>query len=129
MIVLDTCVLIWLASDPSKLSKVAADTIAAERKSSSAAIAGVSLYEVAWLFHNHRLQIATSLATALSEIEARFIVLPTTASIAQIAAELPSPYPSDPMDKIIGATALDAGCALITPDRLIRKSKAVPVIW
>ncbi len=67
VIVLDTCVLLWLASDPSKLSKVAAD--------------------------------------------------------------LPSPYPSDPMDKIIGATALDAGCALITPDRLIRKSKAVPVIW
>jgi PIN domain nuclease of toxin-antitoxin system len=37
--------------------------------------------------------------------------------------------PLDPMDRIIGATALDRGIPQVTRDKAIRKSKAVPVIW
>ncbi len=65
----------------------------------------------------------------LARISERFRVLPITAEIAQLAAELPDSYPSDPMDRLIGATALAQGVPLVTRDRAIRSSRAVPVIW
>jgi PIN domain nuclease of toxin-antitoxin system len=129
MIVIDTCVLIWLSIEPTRLSTAASDRIAIERKNGSIAIAGITLYEIGWLHQNKRIAIGTTLSSVLAEIDARFIVLPISSAIAQIAAELPVPYPSDPMDRIIGASALDAGCPLITSDWLIRKSKALQVIW
>jgi PIN domain nuclease of toxin-antitoxin system len=33
------------------------------------------------------------------------------------------------MDRIIGATALDRGVPLVTKDKMIRKAKALSVIW
>jgi PIN domain nuclease of toxin-antitoxin system len=33
------------------------------------------------------------------------------------------------MDRIIGATALDLGVPLVTKDKMIRKAKALSVIW
>lgn len=129
MIVLDTCVVIWLAGDASKISKVAGDAIVQARKAGRIAISGLTLYEIAWLANHNRIHLATSIAAFLAETETRFIILPVTGSIAQIAGSLPSSYPSDPMDRLIGATALDSGGALVTPDKVIRKSKAVPVIW
>lgn len=65
----------------------------------------------------------------LSEVEKHFIVLPITASIALQAFELPPDYPKDPVDRIIGATALIKDIPLLTADREIRKSRAVPTIW
>jgi PIN domain nuclease of toxin-antitoxin system len=45
------------------------------------------------------------------------------------ALALPASYPKDPSDRIIGATALVEGLSLLTADREIRKSRAVPTIW
>jgi PIN domain nuclease of toxin-antitoxin system len=42
---------------------------------------------------------------------------------------LPDEYPRDPMDRMIGATAIVEGLALITADAAIRKSKAVATLW
>ncbi len=56
-------------------------------------------------------------------------MLPVTASIARMATEFVPPYPSDPMDRLIGATALDHRMALVTKDKAIRKSKLVETIW
>jgi PIN domain nuclease of toxin-antitoxin system len=42
---------------------------------------------------------------------------------------LPANYPKDPADRIIGATALVEGLSLVTADRAIRNSRAVPTIW
>ena len=129
MIVLDTCVVIWLAGDASRLSETANDAIVQSRKEGGLAIAGVTLYEIAWLATRNRIHVVTSIATFVAETEARFIVLPLTSSIAHLAATFPSSYPSDPIDRIIGATALDSAAALVTPDKLIRRSNKVPVIW
>ncbi len=129
MIVADTCVVIWLAADPRVLSKAATESIIAARKDSGVAISGITLYELAWLVRNKRISIKNSLEAFLAEVEARFIVLPITASIARLAVELPSAYPADPMDRLIGATALEHHASLVTRDKAIRKSKAIPVIW
>jgi PIN domain len=56
-------------------------------------------------------------------------VLPATPEIAARAVSLPDSYPKDPQDRLIGATALAEGMDLVTRNRLIKKSGAVPVIW
>ena len=45
------------------------------------------------------------------------------------AFELPANFPKDPVDRLIAATALIEDIPLITADREIRKSGAVPTIW
>jgi PIN domain nuclease of toxin-antitoxin system len=42
---------------------------------------------------------------------------------------LPKAYPKDPADRIIGATALVEGLALISADREIKRSKVVHTLW
>lgn len=59
----------------------------------------------------------------------RYVVKPITAEIAFAAVNMPTNYPKDPMDRIIGATALTEELALVTADRAIRESKAIDVIW
>ncbi len=129
MVVADTCVVIWLAGDPGVLSKAATAAIIEARQGGGVAISDISLYELAWLAGHGRISVKGTLEAFLAEVEARFIVLPVTALIARLAAEFAAPYPADPMDRLIGATALDRGLSLITKDKAIRKSKAVPVIW
>ena len=46
-----------------------------------------------------------------------------------MAAQFPSSFPSDPMDRIIAATAIVEGFPLLTADRNIRRSKLVKTIW
>lgn len=129
VIVADTCVVIWLAADPGALSKAATAAIVAARAAGGVAISDMTLYELARLVQNGRISVTGSLDAFLKEVESRFIVLPVTASIARLATEFPARYPSDPMDRLIGATALDRGASLVTRDKAIRKAKAVPVIW
>ena len=129
MIVADTCVVIWLAFAPEQLSSAAAEVLEQARSQGGLAISGVTLYEVAWLAKRGRIELSSALGSVLSQIEANFIVLPVTGSVAQRAAELPAAYPGDPMDRIIGATALDRGVPLVTKDRAIRRAKALQTIW
>lgn len=128
MVILDTCIVLWLATEPQQLSKASTEAVRTSRKRGGPAISGVTLYEVAWLAGNKRIDL-DSLESFLSAIDTNFIVLPVTASIARRAADLPEAYPSDPMDRMIAATALEMKTALITKDRAIRRSKAVEVIW
>jgi PIN domain nuclease of toxin-antitoxin system len=129
VIVVDTCVVIWLASDPGLLSAAATEAIRTARQNGGVGISCISLFELAWLARNHRIVLKTSLEAFLAEVEARFIILPITAAVTRIAVEFPASYPLDPMDRIIGATALDRGVPLVTKDKMIRKAKALSVIW
>jgi len=65
----------------------------------------------------------------LAEVERRFAVLPITGEISLRTLSLPGRYPKDPVDRIIGATALVEGIPLITADRKIRNSGALATIW
>jgi PIN domain nuclease of toxin-antitoxin system len=96
---------IWLASDPSLLSAAATNAIRTARKNGGVGISCISLFELGWLVRNQRIVLKTSLEAFLIEVEARFVILPITAAVTRIAVEFPSPYPLDPMDRIIGATA------------------------
>ena len=130
MILVDTNVVLWLAFDETGLSKAARAAIADARKNAEGlAISAITLLELATLASKGKIGIDIALESFLQEVEARFVVLPITARACAYVMKLPATYPKDPADRIIGATALVEGLALITADREIRRSKTVRTIW
>ena len=130
LILLDTHVVIWLAQDYGRISTKARSVIKdARKKDRGLAVASIALVEIARLSSCGQIYLKPDAETVLAEVERRFIVLPITANIALQAYALPASYPKDLVDRIIGATALVADIPLLTADRTIRNSKAVPTIW
>jgi PIN domain nuclease of toxin-antitoxin system len=130
LILLDTHVVVWLASDEPRISHPALSAIAEARQGRRGlAISDFTLFELSLLFRKKKFELAVTPEDFLSEVERRFTVLPVTANIALQAFDLPTRYPNDPVDRIIGATALIHDIPLLTADRAIRKSRAVSTIW
>jgi PIN domain nuclease of toxin-antitoxin system len=130
VILLDTHVVVWLAFDQARLSNRARTAIThARRNGEGLAISDITLLELATLSKKGRLCLDISLESFLNEVEARFIVLPISGRTCVCLLGLPAAYPKDPADRIIGATALVEGIALLTADREIRRSRALRTIW
>ena len=130
LILLDTHAVIWLAQDYERISQTAQSAIeVARNKDRGLAISDITLIEIARLASHKRLNLMPDLETFLRDVELRFVVLPITANIALQAFELPAGYPKDPIDRIIGATALVEDIPLVTADAGIRKSRAIATIW
>lgn len=130
MILLDTHIVVWLAFSPDRLSTRARAAIDKARKQGDGlAISDMSLLELAMLVKKGRIHLEIPLESFLTEIEARFVVLPITGAACARLSHLPATYPNDPADRVIGVTAQAAGMELITADAAIRRSKAVRTIW
>jgi len=130
VILVDTHVVIWLALETANISKEARAAIEETRQSGQGlAISDITLLEIAQIENKHRIKLNASLETFLSEVEARFVVLPMTGRVCVRAMGLPAGYPKDPADRIIGATALVEGIPLVTADDDIHRSKALRTIW
>ncbi len=130
MILLDTHVVIWLAQDYRRISTKAQSAIKeARQKERGLAVPGITLVEISRLASCGQIDLRPDAETVLAEVERRFVILPITANIALQAYALPASYPKDPADRIIGATALVEDIPLLTADRAIRNSRAVPTIW
>lgn len=130
MILLDTHVVVWLAFAPDKISKAAKASIDAARATAEGlAISSISLLELATLAKKRRIRLSISVENFLLEVESRFVVLPITARICAQAMALPQTFPNDPADRIICATALVEGMALITADQPLRRSRLVRIVW
>jgi PIN domain nuclease of toxin-antitoxin system len=129
MILLDTHVVVWLAFQPDKLSKRAKEAIRAARLQGGLAVAGITLFELTWLAEKGRVETTLSVESFVRRCASKMTVLPITPEIAARAVSFPESYPKDPQDRLIGATALAEGIALVTHDRSIRKSGLVPIIW
>jgi PIN domain nuclease of toxin-antitoxin system len=130
VILLDTHVVLWLAFGQVKISKRAKAAIEeAPSSGDGLGIAGITLLEIATLEKKRSITVQTTLETFLSEVEARFVVLPITGRMYMRAIGLLASFPSDPADCLIAATALVEGIPLVTADDEIRRSKAVTAIW
>lgn len=129
MILLDTHALVWLKVEPAKLSPAAREAIRAARQRDGLAISAITLWELAWLATHGRLHVTGTVDAFVEKIAATIAIRPITAQIAVLTNQLPSNYPSDPSDRLIGATAMSEGIALVTKDRTIRNCKQIETIW
>ncbi len=130
MILIDTHIVVWLAFNPSRLSRTAIHAIQIARTSGNGlAISSLTLFELSQLIARNRIQIDISLELFIQDVEARFVVKPVTGRIAVLSAQLSDIYPRDPMDRLIGATALAEGIPLVTADQKIRNAPDVQTIW
>jgi len=129
VILLDTHVLVWLTSEPAKLSKHANSAIRRASRGGGIAISAITLWELGWLASHDRLQPTGTVEAYLEEVSSRVAVLPITTKIAALANLFSTDYSSDPCDRIIGATALAEGSALVTKDEKIRDCKQIQTVW
>jgi PIN domain nuclease of toxin-antitoxin system len=130
LILVDTHVVLWLTSDPAKLSSKARTAIEDSRKKGEAvAICDITLLELTTLASKGHIQLGVSLESFLQEVETRFVVLPISSRACARSRGFPKASPKDPADRIIVATALVEGLSLITADRKIRRSKLITTIW
>ena len=134
MILLDTHVLFWMANDSKRLSRRAREAIREARleqgrHGAGIAVATITVWELAWLAQNGRIAVAGSVESFVRELVARAILRPVTPEIAALAVRLPDEFPKDPADRLIAATGIVEGMALVTADTRIRKSKVVETVW
>jgi PIN domain nuclease of toxin-antitoxin system len=128
--VLDTHVAVWTVTASAQLSPQARRAIEDTRSQSGGLfISDVSFYEIASMIARNRIELDIALDSFLEEVESRFSALPITRQIAARSVQFPSTFPKDPVDRIIGATALVEGLPLITADQGIQRSNALKTIW
>jgi PIN domain nuclease of toxin-antitoxin system len=127
MILLDTHILIWLLIAPDNLSPREKKIIVEARKSGPLGLSAISLWEIAWLIDNKRIEIAVSADSFLKKCASYVQVLPITPEIAIRSVKFPKNYPKDPQDRIIGATAIVEATRLLTHDKRIARSGLVPM--
>jgi PIN domain nuclease of toxin-antitoxin system len=85
------------------------------------AVASITWLELAWLAEHRRIDVTGPIRVWLQGLAAQVRTVSITPGIAATAAELSSPFPGDPMDRIIFATALENGWALVTRDESMRR--------
>lgn len=127
MTLLDTHILIWLLIAPENLSSKARKAIVAARRSGALAISAISLWKIAWLAENNRIEVDVSVDSFVKKCASYVQVLPISQEIAVRSVQFPKSYPNDPQDRIIGATAIVEGIRLLTHDKAIIGSGLVPV--
>jgi PIN domain nuclease of toxin-antitoxin system len=130
LIVLDTCVVIFDALTPERLSESARASLDQGEADGTLACCDISVWEIAMLVAKGRLDPGTDSATFTNlALDARGIrVLEITPEIARRSAEIDLPQ-ADPADRLIAATAIEHGASLVTIDHRIRESNLVNTLW
>jgi PIN domain nuclease of toxin-antitoxin system len=131
VVLLDTHVLVWMISDPTKISREATRQIRKAQREDGCAVASITLWELGLLFRANRLRGAGTVEASIREIleKSRVRVMEITPDIVALAMAFPETYPRDPGDRLIGATARAFGMTLITHDERILASPLVRSAW
>ena len=127
-ILLDTHALVWWTSDPDRLSAAA---IRAIEEADEVGVAAITWWELAWLVERNRLSLSIPLRAWIADLARNLRTLPLTPAIAAGAAAIPDPFPRDPADRLIYATAVEAGWRLVSKDRRFHDHdpEGTVVVW
>ncbi len=112
---LDTHVVIWMATADPKLGKRARGLIEAAGAAGNLAFSAISLWEVAMLLERGRLQASLPVEALRNRLlQTGMTELPLTGDIALLSAQLA--LHGDPADRFIAASAVSHGALLVTAD-------------
>ena len=127
-LLLDTCTLLWLSSNPALLSARAQAALAEEN--SELFFSPISALEIGIKQRKGRLILPDLAARWFPQVVAAMGAreVPVVAAIALTAAALEWEH-RDPADRIIVATALREGMPVVTSDSAIANYHAVQVVW
>lgn len=131
MIVLDTHAWIWFLDDPHRLSTRARKAVDRAVQAGKVHVSSISVWEVAMLVDRGRLQLHRDLADWLADTERLPFLhfVPVDNAIAVKSVQLPAPLHGDPADRLIVATALHLGAALVTRDARLVGYRHVKTVW
>jgi PIN domain nuclease of toxin-antitoxin system len=128
MILLDTCVLLWLASDISQISPPARDAINLPGQAVFAL--AISAYEIGQKAKRGLLTLPLPIDKWFPAMLAQHSIqeLPVTGAIAAKATLLP-PIHQDPFDRLLIAASHEHQLTLVTPDPFIRQYPTTKTLW
>jgi PIN domain nuclease of toxin-antitoxin system len=129
VILLDTHVLIWLVTEPKRLSRPALRAAQRAVAGDGCAISAITLWELALLLARGRIHVYGTLDTAVRTLIEGVAVKPITPEIAVLSTQFPAAFPGDPADRLIAATARAEGLVLITRDENMRRSPLLKTVW
>lgn len=117
-LLLDTHTWLWMAEgDASRFRRKTIERIEAAAKENRLLLAAISLWEVAMLEAKGRIQLELPCSEWLKQAQRTTgaITVPIEADIAARSCALPD-FHGDPADRLIVATAIHHGAALLTED-------------
>lgn len=131
MIVMDTCVIIWDALEPSKLTPTVLDAINQADQKNTLMIADISIWEIAMLIKKGRIKIEAKQSHFLNlYLQSRNItVIPITPQIAEQSVNFDARMNNDPADRIIAATAKIHNASLVTADNNLLSCDFIDTLW
>jgi len=138
VILLDTHAWIWWLAQPESLSPAARAVMDAATdpgggggSAEGLAVSAISVWELAMLVERGRLELTMSPSRWVEECERLPFLsfLAVDPRVALHAVTHASAALTDPADRMIVATALVHGLALVTKDERIRRHAPVPTIW
>ena len=128
MLLLDTCVLLWLASDQDRLSMPA--KIAIKDNADRLFVSSISAFEIAVKASKGKLELPMDAGTwfdkALRHHGLTEVAIESAIAVGSV--NLPMLH-NDPCDRFIIATALQHNMSIVTSDSLIAQYKMAKVIW
>ncbi len=129
MILLDTCVLIWDAIEPNKLTPKAKKAI--DNSENELIICDISIWEISMLIKKNRLTVDDSSSgfTNLILQSRNFQIQQITPEIAELSVNFGSEINNDPADRLIAATSILKNIPIITADQNLRDATILETIW
>lgn len=127
-LLLDTCSLLWLTDDPSRLSAPARTALASP--GSTVYVSAVSAWELGIKAAKGKLVLPLPVSQWFPAVLAQYGLreLPITADVATASTELPLLH-NDPFDRVIVATAHKHQLTLVTHDRILATYPNTSVLW
>lgn len=127
-LLLDTCVLLWLADNPKKLSQKVRSTL--EMEDQEVFLSVVSVWEL--LLKSRKTSLLRIQQPIMDFVDSQIAILglqelALTRSCFTYLDRLPLHH-QDPFDRVLICQALDAACTIVTPDINIHRYP-VPSLW
>lgn len=128
---LDTHAWLWWVSEDARLSRSARSAIAKSRQEDDVWVSLISIWELAKKIEKRQLVLDRPLNEWLEVATNRpgLHLAELTRPILMESCQLPQPFPGDPADQIIVATARHEHAVLVTKDRKIRGYPHVRSRW